>query len=113
MPETGDDARDDLSVSMLTNQHRAAGASIPKGNHQLLSMPEGKNNMASVPIQRIHFLLAPRFDAHRPANQANHSRCHGREHRYLQPVFDARRHTGIGSALSPHTAHRGQTLLTS
>src|SRR5215217_3557255 len=109
MPETGDDARDDFSVSMLADQHRAAGASIAKWNHELLSMPESQDNVASVPIQGIHRLLAPRFDAHRPANRANHARSDGRKHRQLEPVLDVLCRTSVGLALSPHTAHRCQT----
>jgi hypothetical protein len=50
MPEPRDDARDDFSVAMLTDQDMGARASITDRDHQLLRVPKGKNNVTPFPI---------------------------------------------------------------
>lgn len=44
MTEPGDDAGDNFSVAMLTDQHMRPGSTVPERNHQLLGMPKGQND---------------------------------------------------------------------
>jgi hypothetical protein len=64
MPEPRNDARDDLSVAMLTDQNMGTCASITDRDHQLLRVPKGKNNVAPFPIQRIDRLMPVRLTTH-------------------------------------------------
>jgi hypothetical protein len=50
MPEPGNNARNDLPVPVLTDQHMGTGSTIAERNHQLLRMPEGQNDMPTLLI---------------------------------------------------------------
>ena len=74
MTEARNDARDDFSVSMLADQHGAAGASIAERDHELLGVPKGQDNMATLAIERVHRFLPARPDSHRTADCTNDRR---------------------------------------
>jgi len=64
MPESGDDARDDLAILMLTDQHVGPWSTIACWNHELLRMPKREDDVPAFTIQRIHLLVALRVHPH-------------------------------------------------
>ena len=46
MTEAGDDSSNDLAIAVLADQNMRPGPAIPRRNHELLSMPEGEDNVA-------------------------------------------------------------------
>jgi hypothetical protein len=58
MPESRDDARDDLTVLMLTDQHVGPCSAITGRDHELLRVPKRENDVPALAIQRIHLLVA-------------------------------------------------------
>ena len=64
MAEPGNDAGDNFSVAMLTDQYMRPRPAIPKRNHQLLGMPESQDDGSFLTIQRIHRLIAALLQPH-------------------------------------------------
>jgi hypothetical protein len=50
MPESGDDARDDLAILMLADQHVGLCTTISYRDHELLRMPKRKDDMPALTI---------------------------------------------------------------
>ena len=71
MPEPRNDPRNDFPVAMLTDQHMRTSASVAEQHHQLLRVPEGKNDVASISIQRINLFMPTRFITHGARNAPN------------------------------------------
>jgi hypothetical protein len=46
MTEAGDDSSNDLAIAVLADQNMRPCPAIPRRNHELLSMPEGEDNVA-------------------------------------------------------------------
>lgn len=62
--ESLDDARDDLSVLMLTDQDMRLSAPIRKRHHELTGMPKCKDEPGAFTMQPIDLLLTFGFNAH-------------------------------------------------
>jgi hypothetical protein len=88
MPESRDDASNDLTILMLTDQHVGLGTTISYRNHELLRMPKREDDVPPLTIQGIHLLVALRIHPHRPPQPSNHRSPDRREHRELQPILD-------------------------
>lgn len=86
MPEPRNDARDDFSVAMLTDQYMGAPTPITDRDHQLLRVPKGKNDVAPFPIQRIDRLMSARLTTHRLRDSTNDRRGHRRQQGTLHPL---------------------------
>ena len=89
MPESRDDARDDLAVLMPADQHIGPWSAIARRDHELLRVPKREDEMPALTIQRIHLLVALRIHPHRPPQPSNHRSSDRREQRELQPLFDS------------------------
>ena len=74
MTEFGDDSRNNFSILMLANQHVRARPPVADRDHELLGMPEGQNNVASAPIERVDFFVAVRLRTHGRRDAPN-QRC--------------------------------------
>jgi hypothetical protein len=85
MTEPGNDAGDNFSVAMLTDQHMRPGPAIPEGNHQLLGMPEGQNDGSFLSIQRIHRLIAALLQPHTSLDPTDHQSSERRQYGQLKP----------------------------
>jgi hypothetical protein len=86
MPESRDDARDDLTILMPADQHVGPCSTISYRHHELLRMPKREDDMPALTIQGIHLLVALRIHPHRPPQPSNHRSPDRREHRELQPL---------------------------
>jgi hypothetical protein len=64
MPESRDDARNDLTIPMLADQYVGSCSTIACGDHELLRVPKREDDMAALPIQRIDLLVALRIHPH-------------------------------------------------
>jgi hypothetical protein len=64
MPESRDDARDDLTILMLADQHVGPCPAIACGDHELLRVPKCEDDMPALTIQRIDLLMALRIHPH-------------------------------------------------
>ncbi len=111
MPEPRDDARNDFSVAMLTDQDMGSGASIADWDHQLLRVPKGKNDVAPVPIQRINRFMPASLTTHRLRDPANDRRGDRRQQGTLHPLGNSLLQTF--PTLITHHSSRVQTLVTS
>lgn len=89
MPELGNDARDNFSVAMTTDQHVGTRSSVADRNHQLLGMPKSQYNVATLPIQRIDGFMATRLTAHRTRHTANCGGSKWRQQRAFHPLFNS------------------------
>lgn len=87
MPEPCNDSRDDLAVPMSADQHMGAGPSVPEGDHELLGMPERKDDMTPLAIQRIDRFMATSRAPHRACDPANGCGSYRREERIFYPTF--------------------------
>lgn len=87
MAEPGNDAGDDFSIAMLTDQHMRPRPAIPERNHQLLGMPERQNDGSLFAIQRIHRRMAALLQPHTSLDPTNHQRSERRQHRKLKPLL--------------------------
>lgn len=58
MPESRDDACDDLTILMLADQYIGSRTTIPDRDHELLRMPKCQNDVLALTIQGIHLLMA-------------------------------------------------------
>ncbi len=69
--EAGHDSMNQLAVAMLADQNVCLGTTVDEGHHELPSMPEGDDQMASSFIQVVN--LAPSFgsDPEGPAQESN------------------------------------------
>lgn len=72
MPETRDDARDNLTILMLADQHVGLWTTIPYRHHKLLRMPKREDDMPALTIQGIHLLVTLRIHLHRPPQPSNY-----------------------------------------
>jgi len=88
MSECGNDPRNDLSILMLADQHVSARPSVAERNHELLSVPEGQDNVLALLIQRIHLFVPARLDPHRSTKRADHRRTNRRKERKFEPGFN-------------------------
>ena len=79
MAKPGDNAGNDFSVAMLTDQHVRPGSAVPEGNHQLLGMPKCQNNGSRFPIQRIHRLITALLHPHRSPDRTDDHGSEGRQ----------------------------------
>jgi hypothetical protein len=86
--EPGNDPGNDFSVTMSADKHMRTPSSVPDGDHQLLSMPKGQDNVAPIPIQRIERFVTARLTLHRARDAANRSGCDRRQQRTLHPLCD-------------------------
>ena len=59
MPESCDDAGNDFSILMLADQHVRTGSPVADRNHELLGVPKGQNDIATVAIENFHVFLPP------------------------------------------------------
>jgi hypothetical protein len=80
MPESGDDAGDDLTILMLADQHVGSYSTIACRDHELLRVPKRQDDMPALTIDRIHLLVALRFHPHRPPQPSNDCSSDRREH---------------------------------
>ncbi len=64
MSESRDDARDDLTILMLADQHVSPCSAIALGNHELLRVPKCEDDMSALTIQRIDLLMSLRIHPH-------------------------------------------------
>jgi hypothetical protein len=64
MTEAGDDAGNDFSITVLTDQNMRPRSAIPRRNHELLGMPKGQDDVASAPIEGVDFFVAARLRTH-------------------------------------------------
>lgn len=87
MPESGNDSRDDLTVTMLTDQHMGAGSSVADWNHELLRMPERKDNMPPFPIQCVDCFMTTGRKAHRTCDTTNGRGAYRRKERTFHPTL--------------------------
>jgi hypothetical protein len=71
MPESRDNAGDDLTILMLADQDVGACSTIAYRDHELLRMPKRKNDMPPLTIQGIHLFVALRLHSHRPGQSSN------------------------------------------
>lgn len=81
MAESRNDARDDLTVLMLADQHIGSCSTIPDRDHELLRMPKCKDDMLALTIQGVDLLVALRIHCHRPPQPSHDSRPDRRQHR--------------------------------
>jgi hypothetical protein len=58
MPKLRDDARNDLTILMLADQHVGPCSTIACRDHELLRMPKREDDVPALTIQRIHLLMA-------------------------------------------------------
>jgi hypothetical protein len=58
MPESRDDARDDLTILMLADQHVGPCSTIACRDHELLRVPKREDDVLALTIQGIHLLVA-------------------------------------------------------
>jgi len=79
--ESLDDARDDLSVLMLTDQDMRLSAPIRKRHHELAGMPKSEDEPCAFTMQPIDLLPAFRVDAHGPPKASDHRGSDRREDR--------------------------------
>ena len=86
MAESGDNPRDDLTIAMATNQYVRTIPSIPNRDHELLGMPKGQDDMATLMIETIDSLMSNRLELHRSGKAADQQGSHRRQHRKLQPI---------------------------
>jgi len=70
--ESLDDARDDLSVLMLTDQDMRLSATIRKRHHELTGMPKSKDEPCAFTMQPINLLVAFRVNAYGPPKASDH-----------------------------------------
>jgi hypothetical protein len=89
MPEPGNDACDDFSVAMLTDQYMGTRTSITDRDHQLLRMPKSQNNVAPFPIQRINRLMPASLTMHRLRDAADERRGDRRQQGTFHPILNA------------------------
>jgi hypothetical protein len=87
--ESGDNASNDFSVPMLTDQHLRARSTIPEGDHQLLRMPESQNNVAPLPIKRIHLFMTLLVKTHGPSDPTDDRDTDRRKHGEFQPCRES------------------------
>jgi hypothetical protein len=105
MPESRNDARDDLAILMPADQHIGSWPTIANRNHQLLRMPKREDDMPSLTIQGIHLLVPLRIHPHRPSQPSNHRSPDRRKHREFQPIPDLLLHAFSSSSLiTDHTS---------
>ena len=109
MPESRDDARDDLTILMPADQDVRFCSPIAYRDHELLRMPKRKNDMPSLTIQGIHLFVALRVHLHRSPQASNHRSPDRRKHRELQPLLDSFLHAFSSSTLITH--HRSHITL--
>jgi hypothetical protein len=108
MPKSRDDARDNLTVLMLADQHVGPCSTIACRDHELLRVPKRKDDMPALTIQRIHWLVALRIHPHRSPQPLNHRSPDRREHRKLHPILDPLFHAYSSSHSSLITDHTSQ-----
>src|SRR5262245_1693286 len=89
MTEARNDASNDLAVAVLTDQNMRPRTAIPRRNHELLSMPEGEDNVASAPIEGVDLFVAARFRTHGRRDAPNHRCADWRQQRKLRPTLEA------------------------
>jgi hypothetical protein len=88
MPESRDDASNDLTILMLTDQYIGLRTTISYRDHQLLRMPKREDDVPPLMIQGIHLLVALRIHPHGPPQPSNHRSPDRGEYRELQPILD-------------------------
>jgi len=89
MPESRDDARDNLAILMSTDQHVGPWSTIAGRDHELLRVPKREDDVPALTIQRVDLFVALRIQSHRPPQPSNHRSSDRREHRELQPLLDS------------------------
>ena len=104
MPESRDDARDNLTILMLADQYVGSRATIACRNHELLRVPKREDDVPALPVQCIHLLVALRVHPHGSPQPSNHRSPDRRKHRKFQP----RLYPLQGKAT--HPAHPGTAL---
>jgi hypothetical protein len=87
--ESGDNARDDFSVPVLTDQHMRTRSTIPEWDHQLLRMPESQNDVAPLPIKRVHLFMTLLVKTHSPSDPTDDEGTERRKHGEFQPCRES------------------------
>jgi hypothetical protein len=106
MPEPPDDAGNDLSVPVSTDQDVISGTPVREGHDQLLGVPERDDEMMPLPVEFVDGLLPAHVQPHGPAEEADERGADRRQHRELQPVPDALLQTVSDANLITHHSSR-------
>ena len=89
MAESRDDPCDNLTVTVLTDQHLRPDTTVPVQHHQLLRMPKSKNRVASFLIQCVDRFVPASLALYRTGDASNERRPHRGQHRKFQPFQES------------------------
>ena len=86
-PEPFNDARNDLTVLMLTDQNMGERSPVGQRHHELTGMPEGDDDPLPFPVQPVDILMAACINPHGPSQCPNHRGTGRRKHGELHPTL--------------------------
>jgi hypothetical protein len=86
MLEPSYDPSNQFSIPMLADQHVRLRSPIPQRGHELLRVPEGKNDVLASAVELVHLFAALRANPHAPPEQPDQSGANRRQHAQFQPI---------------------------
>jgi hypothetical protein len=86
--ESGDDASNNFSIPVLTDQHMGTGSAVTERNHELLGVPKRQDDMPPFPIECIDWLLATCLEPHAFPDPLDDRSTYRRKHKEFDPCHE-------------------------
>jgi len=86
VPEPSYDPSNHFSIPMLADQNMSPQSAIAQRNHELLCVPESKDDVLTLAIQSVNLLLTFPGHRHSPTKQPDHPRPDRRQQDTFKPI---------------------------